>query len=82
MFLFAYYCLEQMLIYLINFAAKIIMDHDTGRSRGFGFVTFAFNEEASSAIRALDGQVLIFFLSSSNTFIFIAETSFSDVLHM
>ncbi|KAG6753937.1 hypothetical protein POTOM_041944 [Populus tomentosa] len=38
--------------------ARIIMDRETGRSRGFGFVTYTSSEEASSAIQALDGQDL------------------------
>jgi heterogeneous nuclear ribonucleoprotein A1/A3 len=39
------------------FSAKIIIDRDTGRSRGFGFITYAADEHASSAIMALDGKV-------------------------
>ncbi|KAK1669305.1 hypothetical protein QYE76_057464 [Lolium multiflorum] len=38
--------------------AKIIIDRDTGRSRGFGFITYAADEHASSAIMALDGKDL------------------------
>lgn len=38
--------------------ARVIMDRDSGNSRGFGFVTYASNEEASRAIQAFDGQDL------------------------
>ncbi|KAG2313286.1 hypothetical protein Bca4012_027859 [Brassica carinata] len=37
--------------------AKIIVDRETGRSRGFAFVTFTSTEEASNAMQ-LDGQDL------------------------
>ncbi len=30
--------------------AKVIMDRETGRSRGFGFVTFAQDEDAEKAL--------------------------------
>lgn len=35
--------------------ARIITDRETGRSRGFGFVTMASSEGAQGAIRALNG---------------------------
>ncbi|KAK5817912.1 Glycine-rich RNA-binding 2, mitochondrial -like protein [Gossypium arboreum] len=38
--------------------ARIIVDRETGRSRGFGFVTYTSSEDASSALQALDGQTL------------------------
>jgi len=38
--------------------AKVITDRDTGRCRGFGFVTFAQNEDAKSAISKMDGTSL------------------------
>ncbi len=37
---------------------KVITDRDTGRSRGFGFVTFADAEQAQAAIDGMDGQEL------------------------
>ena len=35
-------------------SAKIVMDRDTGRSRGFGFVEMENNDEAQKAIEALN----------------------------
>ncbi|MEQ9362686.1 MAG: RNA-binding protein [Leptospirales bacterium] len=37
---------------------KIITDRETGRSRGFGFVTFASDDDARTAISGLDGSEL------------------------
>lgn len=36
-------------------SAVVILDRDTGRSRGFGFVEFETEEEAEKAIEKLDG---------------------------
>ena len=36
----------------------IITDRDTGRPRGFGFVTMPNDDEAKAAIQALDGKEL------------------------
>ncbi|KNA24813.1 hypothetical protein SOVF_012220 [Spinacia oleracea] len=36
--------------------AKVIVDREMNRSKGFGFVTYASTEEASSAIQAMDGK--------------------------
>jgi RNA recognition motif-containing protein len=35
--------------------AQVIIDHETGRSRGFGFAEMLNTSEAEVAIRALDG---------------------------
>lgn len=37
-------------------SAKLIIDRDTGRSKGFGFVEMGSDAEAQAAIDALDGQ--------------------------
>src|SRR3970040_1852741 len=37
---------------------KIVMDRDTGRPRGFAFVSMARQEEAQAAITALNGRDL------------------------
>ena len=38
--------------------AKVITDRATGRSRGFGFVTFAQDDDAKTAISKMDGTDL------------------------
>jgi len=38
--------------------AQVILDRYSGRSRGFGFVTFETEEEAKKAVEALDGTEL------------------------
>jgi cold-inducible RNA-binding protein len=37
-------------------SAQVIMDRDTGRSKGFGFVEMNNGDEAQAAIKALNGQ--------------------------
>jgi len=37
-------------------SASIVMDRDTGRPRGFGFVEMSNDDEARSAIEAMNGQ--------------------------
>lgn len=37
-------------------SAQVIMDRDTGRSKGFGFVEMGSDQEAQAAIQALNGQ--------------------------
>ena len=39
-------------------SAKVIVDRDTNRSKGFGFVEMSTDEEAQEAIKQLDGKEL------------------------
>ncbi len=39
-------------------SARVMMERDTGRSKGFGFVEMASQEEATSAIEGMNGQAL------------------------
>ena len=36
--------------------AVVIVDRETNRSKGFGFVTFTKEEDAAKAIKGLDGK--------------------------
>jgi RNA recognition motif-containing protein len=37
-------------------SAQVIMDRDTGRSKGFGFVEMGSDQEAQAAVEALNGK--------------------------
>ena len=37
-------------------SAQVVMDRETGRSRGFGFVEMASDSEAEAAIQAMNGK--------------------------
>jgi len=37
-------------------SAKVMMERDTGRSKGFGFVEMSTSQEAEAAIRGMNGQ--------------------------
>jgi RNA recognition motif-containing protein len=38
--------------------ARVVLDRDTGRSRGFGFVKFAEDEQAKNALDSMNGADL------------------------
>ena len=38
-------------------SAQVIMDRDTGRSKGFGFVEMGSDQEAQAAITGMNGQM-------------------------
>jgi hypothetical protein len=39
-------------------SARVMMERDTGRSKGFGFVEMGSQDEATSAIEGMNGQAL------------------------
>jgi cold-inducible RNA-binding protein len=39
-------------------SAKVMMDRDSGRSKGFGFVEMSSSDEAQAAIRSLNGKMV------------------------
>ena len=39
-------------------SAKVMMDRETGRSKGFGFVEMGSDAEAQAAINGMNGQAL------------------------
>jgi len=49
--------------------ARVIYDRDSGRSRGFGFVTYSSPEEVSSAIESLDGVVSKYLCHAQKCFV-------------
>lgn len=52
------------LLTLTNSLQIVVKDRDSFRSRGFGFVRFAAEEDADAAMNALNNQeyVIIFFI--------------------
>lgn len=47
--------------------ARVIYDRDSGRSKGFGFVTYNSAQEVQNAIRTLNGAVSILLCSLTHT---------------
>lgn len=54
--------------------AKIVIDRVSDRSKGFGFVTYASEDEAQKAIKELNGKVGLHFIFSFFIFPLISFT--------
>ena len=52
---------------------NILYDRDSGRSRGFGFVSFCKEDEAVSAKDAMDGKVSMDLLAFFSFFVSVVE---------
>jgi RNA recognition motif-containing protein len=52
---------------------NILYDRDSGRSRGFGFVSFCKEDEAVSAKDAMDGKVSMRILALFSFFVSVVE---------
>ena len=44
---------------VVMFAVRVITDRESGRSRGFGFVSYTSADAANSALHDMDGKVLL-----------------------
>lgn len=49
--------LKQCILCSVSMTAKIIFDRNTGRSRGFGFISFTSVDDAQTALAGMDGKV-------------------------
>ena len=48
----------------IYIAVKVICDHKSGRSKGYGFVQFTCETAATNALKEMDGQVVLLYSDS------------------
>lgn len=55
-----FYHLAPKRLTLFVFTAKIIMDRVSDKSKGFGFVTFASEDEAQKALTEMNGKVILY----------------------
>jgi RNA recognition motif-containing protein len=49
---------EMFELYGTIYSAKVIMDRETGKSKGFGFVEFAKDSEALETMQLLNGKTI------------------------
>lgn len=61
-------------------SARVVYDRETGRSRGFGFVTMATETEVEDAIAALDGQVYVCLVSLNIEIFLFSHLGYAEKL--